>query len=51
MKDEGRGPMVVSMRPQHLIALTLALGGCKAAAVQQIEDPSLPIMVFYSMPG
>jgi hypothetical protein len=39
------------MTPRHLIALTLALGGCKAAAVQQSEDPSLPIMVFYSMPG
>lgn len=40
------------MRLQHLAALTtLALVGCKASAVQQVEDPTLPIMVYYTMPG
>ena len=38
------------MRLQHLAVLTLALAGCKSA-VPQSEDPTLPIMVYYSMPG
>lgn len=38
------------MRAQHAIALTLALAGCKES-FQQIEDPSTPLMVYYTIPG
>lgn len=40
------------MRPQHAIALTLVLAGCKeASSFEQIEDPNTPVLVYYTIPG
>lgn len=38
------------MKLQHAVALTLALAGCKES-FKQVEDPNLPILVYYTLPG
>ncbi len=42
--------MVLAMKAQHLALLALALGACKDGPKQN-EDPNLPIMVYYALPG
>lgn len=43
-------PYSARMKLQHVVVMALALGGCKES-FKQVEDPNLPIMAYYALPG
>lgn len=39
-----------AMKLNQAVLLALVFAGCKESA-QEVEDPTLPIMVYYALPG